>query len=463
MRKQITRLAALMVAGAGLAGCIDLSGPRLDKNPNSPVQAGAFPLFSAMQGYQFANLTGDYNRLATMWTQQMAGAGRQFLTLDAPFLNDESQFGSWSSFYVGGGLIDIKGIQAQARAAGQLQFLGIAQVWEALVVGTLADYWGDIPYSQASGGAATPTLDAQGAVYAKLQTVLDSAIANLGATGGGPGSADLVFGGNASKWIAVAHTLKARYYLHTAAVAGATAYSAAAAQAALGITSSANDFTTYQSSTTGEQNQWFQFYVGRGTDIMAGKFMIDLLSTRNAGGPDPRLSAYFSPVNGVYKGSAPPAEYDGTQAWLSDTRGDPAFRQPIITWAENQLILAEAQARGGNSAAALTALNAVRTSAGLPALAAPASNGALLYAILEEKYVSLFQNSEVWYDYRRTCTPNLPLLNGAQRIPGRFIYGSDERNANSNVPTPNAAPIYNTQTPRPTTDVSGATCLALKP
>ena len=34
----------------------------------------------------------------------------------------------------------------------------------------------------------------------------------------GPGPADLVYGGDPAKWLALAHTLKARFYLNTAEI-----------------------------------------------------------------------------------------------------------------------------------------------------------------------------------------------------------------------------------------------------
>jgi len=60
------------------------------------------------------------------------------------------------------------------------------------------------------------------------------------------------------------------------------------------------------------------------------------------------------------------------------------------------------------------------------------TGAALLDSIMTEKYVALFQNIEVWSDYKRTCLPALtPYLtaNGAlpayqDKIPGRFYYGA---------------------------------------
>ena len=79
--------------------------------------------------------------------------------------------------------------------------------------------WGDVPYSQASDPShfPTPQLDPQQQVYAAIQARLDTAIIDLQATGPtnfGAGANDLVYGGDAASWLALAHTLKARYYVH---------------------------------------------------------------------------------------------------------------------------------------------------------------------------------------------------------------------------------------------------------
>src|SRR5205807_670880 len=72
------------------------------------------------------------------------------------------------------------------------------------------------------------------------------------------------------------------------------------------------------------------------------------------------------------------------------------------------------------------------------------TGAALLDSIITEKYVALFQNIEVWNDYRRTCIPALtPFLtaNGANpifrnKIPGRLYYSGSEMNVNPHIPDP---------------------------
>jgi hypothetical protein len=446
------RSVALSALAAGaLAGCIDFSGPRLDRDPVNPSASSFREAFLGMQGYQFANLNGDFTRLAAVYVQHMSGTGRQWLTLDAPYINDEGQFGSWSSFYSNGGLIDIRKAQRLAREAGDQRFLGMTQVWEALSMSYVADFWGNAVYREALRPGEPGALDPQRQIYADLQRLLDSAITNLGGPAVAQGSWDLVYGGSAAQWRRAARSLKARLLLRTANVDN-TAYAAALAQAQQGILDPADDFRTYQSSTAGEENIWFQFRRGRGTDISAGGFLVNLMRTRG----DPRLTQYFAQRSGQVVGAAP-GEETSNASWLSTARGDPGFRQPIITADETQLIIAEAQARAGSAGPALATLNEVRARAGLPALAG-LTGTPLLVAILEEKYVSLFQSPEVWADWKRTCYPNFALANGATSIPMRFIYGADERSTNPNIPQPNAAPRRNEVNPRVVTAADGTPC-----
>lgn len=257
-----------------------------------------------------------------------------------------------------------------------------------------------------------------------------------------------------------ARTLKARYYLHTAErVPGAYALALAQANQGIGDATGAGDFRTYQSATVGEQNQWYQFLQQRGTDISAGATLVNLMATRNAGGRDPRFTQYFGTTStGAYRG-AQPSEEGEDFSWLSATRGDPGFRQPLVTWAENQLIKAEALLQTGDAARALWELNAERAQVGLPTVATGLTTARLYQQIMEEKYVALFQNAEVWSDYKYTCWPNLVPGSGARSIPARFFYGATERGANPNIPSPSQQPRRNWNDPVNATSLDGAACL----
>jgi hypothetical protein len=326
----------------------------------------------------------------------------------------------------------------------------------------VADMYGDIPYSEAAKpDILTPKLDKQVDVYAALQTVLDGAITDLtGASAATVGALDLSYAGNPQKWIKAAHTLKARLYMHTAEV-DPTAYAKALAQAQQGIDSPAGDLTEYHSQANLEENEWWQFIArDRDSYIRPGKFLVDLMKTRS----DPRLPVYFSKdQSGQYSGAAPGTGNQNVSN-LSDTRLVPEFRQPILTYVENEAIIAEAAYRTGNIGLARTALDALRTNAGESAIGAGLSGTALLVAILDEKYIGLFQNYEAFNDYKRTCYPNLTPASNAfnGNIPPRFTYPIAERTANPNIPLPSEQPVRNQNDPVTVTSADGTACKGQK-
>ncbi len=117
----------------------------------------------------------------------------------------------------------------------------------------------------------------------------------------------------------------------------------------------------------------------------------------------------------------------------------PDARIPYASYAENELILAEAYVATGDAASARSHLNAELATVPLPAVASGLSAAALRDTIMMEKYVAMFQNIETINDYRRTCIPAItPVSNGQgfTHVPGRLFYPQAERNANTNIPDP---------------------------
>lgn len=457
MKRSLRIALALASLTVGVAGCNPfLTGEGLNDDPNNPTTATRQTLFMGVQATTFGQQESSVALTVCMWMQQCTGNGGRFVEQFGKYVVDEGSHSfDFNSVYTGGGLIDIRAIEASAAAAPDSIFLGVAQIYEALVIGTAADLWGDIPYTQALQ-VATPTLDNQFAVYDSVQVLLSRAIVNLGGNGPGPLDRDLVFGGDAAKWTAVAHTMKARYFLHTVEAAGAgllgartpaQVYADAIAEATLGITdpTGASDFRAFHGQATSERNVWFQFsQTTFGIDLVAGKFLVDLM---NARGDTLRLPQYFGlDAAGGYGGddvNIGPLNQDSVSA-VDGTRNAPDFRQPFVSYAENELILAESYNKTANDALAITHLNNERATAGLGTTGG--AGAALLDSIMTEKYVALFQNIEVWSDYRRNCLPVLTpylIANGANpvyndKIPGRLYYGSNERNTNPNIPAPSA-------------------------
>ena len=443
--------AVAMLSMLGAVGCQGdfLRGGELSTDPNRPTVATNDQLFVATQEALWTYWGGDPARITGIYAQQFHGLANQYGALDATYDEDPNTTnGTHAALYTGGGLVDIKKLEASVTAAGDKRYLGIAQVMEGALMGTGADLFGNLVYKQALQGTPNPSLDDQMVVYDSVQKVLSAAITNLAsntAADVGPGGADLVYGGDPALWTAMAHTLKARFYMHTAEKDN-SAYAKALAEAQQGIKSDAGNYVGAFTATAAEQNLYYQFHQARGGDISGGSFLDSLLKVRN----DPRDANYFHHTSA------------GTPDWISTTRNQPDFQQPFVTYDENTLIWAEAAYRTGDQATALVKLNEERANHGLPAEAV--TGQALLNEILLEKYIADFQlGVEAWMDYKRTCTPNLAPPVAGLVVPGRWYYDSSEENTNTNIPAPGTGINGLRPTADPVNAVSdgtGAACLA---
>ena len=438
--------AALVVVAAGCNNF--LKGDDLTKDPNNPLNATPAQFFASVQSNLWQQQTGDLARLTSMWLQQVVGAARQAQgTYTFVGVTESSFDAEFARVYQGGGILDLRKIDSTSLVLGDSIFLGISNIVEAWIISVNADIWGDIPYSQADSFSVypQPVLDPQQTVYDTVEARLSHAIALLqSGIGAGPKKVDLVYGGKPAKWIALAHTLKARVWLHQAEKLGAPAYASALTEAQLGISSNADDYiANFSGSQAGESNPWWQFLdangtTGRNGDIIAtGSFLETLMSTSH----DPRFPDYFQ-VGSI-------DTYD-----FSPFRENPTYPQPLVTYNENLLIQAEAALQTTGAVAALASLNAERAAwaTATPwhrAYTLAAAGSATLSSIMTEKYIVLFQNIETWNDYKRTCIPALtpinPLINPV--IPGRLLYPVGERQTNTNVPAVAAQPPRNWNDP----------------
>jgi hypothetical protein len=466
--KRISKGVVVLSLALVASGCGDfLQGPGLTENPNNATAATAQQQLISLQANMFTRLEGQIARNASGFVQQIIGTNNQQLQYITQYDIKEGDLQqNFTGFYTGAGLIAMRNLQAYG-AENDRFIEGIAKIWEGLAFGTAAAVWGDLPYSEAGDPAfLTPALDTQQEIYAAIQTRLDEGIAALQAapTTGGCEVADLIYcvpatatrAQEISRWIAAARTLKARFYLHLVERDGNAAYNLAIAQANQGIAeapgSVANamhgqgpgDFRSFHGTTLDvDGNIWAEFLTARGGDIGAGHTLVQLLKDRN----DPRLTAYFTASS-----TAPGGEVFGLNQNNNLVGAGPAaqinipvrralnFRQPIVTWAENQLILAEAKFQTGDVVGATGHVNNVRAAVGMPAILPLVT----FQDVMLEKYIAQFQNIDTWADYKRTCIPTLARYQTAAEIPGRLPYGSAERTANPNLPTPSAYPAGTT-------------------
>ena len=429
----------------------------INDNPNE-ISSDSFEAgVLLLKGIELANVSvqaGHETRIGGMWCGQTKGLVLLYKSLAEYNISAEETNGIWQNAY--------QGVVKQARLLRQQtatnpkakQYSGITKVLEANALGTLASLFGDIPYTEISNEAvADPKFDGQKSVFAKLQILLDEAIADLGASPNSLVSEDLMLAGNTVRWTKVARTLKARMYLYTGE------YEKAYQEALLGVLTPLDALVfTPPAIGNGSQNLNYKMINQRGGYWgFTGSYLDVLLGTKrnNSKTSENARLAYY--------------RFDGASA--TNNKGIAAVNTPItlVGYEENTLILAETAVRTGKTAIGLTQLNNLRAYlAGGKAfiklnggdalkydpyvLADFEKNGienkeglvterALLREIIEERYVSGFTGLLGFDDLRRLGSKEkdiavLPPFNSPtiSQYPQRFIVAQSELSANENAP-----------------------------
>lgn len=439
-----------MILAFSLTSCSDFV-EGFDQDPNNASDA---PIEAILNG-AFVGLIvsheGEDARLACMWSRQFTGSDRQYSAYNIYNINAEDF--EWDKYYlaVENAYITIE----KAEETSNLLASGIARILVAHSMGMVSSMWGNIPFNEANKfpEIEDPVFDSQESVYSGIQAILDQAIADLSGqpSNGGIEGIDFFFGGDPAAWTAVAHTLKARFYMHTGD------YANAVGAAQKGVLTADADWLAPHFS--GAYNQDVNLYNSFGVSDREGYMTaigavlpewLDPSTNSYRGNAKTDESARFSHL---YVGESP--NYDLNYA--SGAMWGPTTSFPFVTAIENYLILAEAEWRANSDAdAALEALNAARSvlssqfpngtyepyamadfeAGGIAARAGESAADALLHEIMEEKYVSLVGQMEVFNDLRRTDNfLNIPPTTG-NAIPERFLIPQVEIDANSNTPSP---------------------------
>src|SRR6476469_6789114 len=196
--------AAALAASLGACGDFinDVPG-----NENVVQNASVAQLFTSIQLNTWLLNEGHLSRLSSLWLNQMAGIDRQFSSLDKYVFGEDETDTEMSALYPGGGLQDLRLARARADSLSFGHTSAVLKIHEAFMFGMAASIWGDLPYSQAGGGAENPQspVDSQEAIYAAVQTLLDQAVTGL-AAGASPSDQalladrDMSFGGDAAAW-----------------------------------------------------------------------------------------------------------------------------------------------------------------------------------------------------------------------------------------------------------------------
>ena len=197
--------------------------------------------------------------------------------------------------------------QTQGNAATQ-HIYALAQIIKVESISRTTDMYGPLPYKLFGNGGLTTPYDPQDAIYYSFFTDLDSAIATLSTyVANNPGSTplasyDLIYGGDYTKWIKFANSLKLRLAMRLAYVdpTNAQKYAESAVNNSYGVFTSDADDALLASADGINIHNPLQIICFNFNDIRMGATMESLLN----GYKDPRLSYMFNPAvkDGKYHG-----------------------------------------------------------------------------------------------------------------------------------------------------------------
>jgi hypothetical protein len=453
------RILLFIILISFIAGCSNDKFEEINKDYNNAYQMPAKNILTDAELKTAFEVAGtDIAWYATVYIEHSAGTWAQSATADKRVAqNDASLFNNnWVSIY--NVLEECKQILAKTSATGPEPDLywarGIAYVLSAYNLAYATDMWGEVPWDEALQGNLNmqPAYNNQSYLYPKIQELLDSGIVNLEMTGRTYPDNDYIYGGDETKWIKAAWSLKARYYMRLTQ-RDPEASAKALACIPNGFTSGDDNFMfrAYDATSTGE-NPWYQFLADR-SHLSSGKTLYDLMVERN---DTLRIHKYFTLIDGAYvpapNGTATENQGGVYSTSLITEEGQTA-PTPLMTYHELKFIEAEAKFRTndptwqvslGEAIAAnyifhdvsLDGLQEYLIANVLPRL----TPGNELNEILTQKYIAFYEAEAVesYNDYRRTGVPTMNNPNNLTATGGfvnRFPYAISETTANpSHVP-----------------------------
>jgi hypothetical protein len=446
------RLSILSVLILALAGCTQ-HFEEYNENPNAPEQVTPDLLFRNVL-YQAANRLAvdawNYtNPLAQLATYHDFNDYDRYDRL----VNDNL----WNQYYFH--LRDLNSILRMADENPAFEiYRGPVTTIRAMVIGTMTDLWGDVPYSNAvsaSDGVYGPSYDRQEDIYSSIMADLKTAAAEMeDFNGGGVLAGDIMYNGNLVSWVKFANSLRLRYLLRASKQMDVKAEMQALVDADNLITTNADNAKIDYLATS--PNEWFF------NRVRSGDYTLLMLATELHKSftewTDPRMSVMFRPnEKGEFKG----LETGINEAWKADNvfeagnyslvgtryRELPDAHDAFFIHASDvHLIIAEAAAMGLVSAnAQLHYETGIQENFSYLGVELPASYltqasvsytavSDKLFAIRKQKWVANFGvGFENFFDLRRygwaDLEPAVANVN-ANQFPKRFTYPETEQATN---------------------------------
>lgn len=430
----------------------------INQNIDKPTEVPSSQMIGAIVTRMADNMYSTFNGSETGMTWAQHESLIQYNDPERYKPRVTTMDGVWNSFYLAAS--NANSMYKIAETEGNEVNQGVALVLKSYAFHFLTDVYGDIPYTEAllgdSEGNFKPVYDTQETVYNGIVSELDQAIAKLNSGVGSVNSTyDIVYAGDAQKWLKFAYSLKFRALMRISAKKDVSTELQSIVNSGMLFSSNDEEAKLVYLTASPNANPMYETIVDQSRlEHATCNTFIDYLIERN----DPRLPVFAQEaVNGGYVGK--PSGYavtpvdgfgydDVSQIGLHFLQPDaPAY---FVSRTELLFLMAEAAKKGyisgGDSSAKAYYEEAILNSFQELGLDLNDYNsfigtGYILYnntnalrQIGEQKWVSLFgQGFEAWTEWRRVGYPELSIAIDAyeNEIPSRYKYNSDESSLNA--------------------------------
>lgn len=465
MKKNNALFIGLAAAGLFFSSC-SKELQNINSNPNSLERPDATTLLSNTIVSEF------YTNANMVWT--LGNGYNQYMTFSSSYYNQPTRYSPvtnepyWIPMYEAARDANTLYQLGQTRKNSLLQ--AVALTLRSYAFAQLTELWGDIPFKQAlqgSKGIYTPQYDAQQTVYTDDQAgiipSLRRADSLLKASSATRVDGDMLFSSNITSWRRFINALRLRYLLRVSSKVNVAAEMQAIVNDGT-IMQNAGQSASLTLPTVTPYN--FVSLTERSGDF-AVKYMNSTLYNAFVNtGDTARISAYFATSSATPAGSpfsfnnygGMPLVVDanaGQTSQSSNFNGSfvsgsnkSLIKARVITYAEEQFILAEAALNGyisgdpqafyNNGVLGAYAEIGLDGNNYLTHMGVAFDNSSLaasMNQIISQKWLANINNGfEGWIEYRRTGFPafqtggSVNLNNGV--IPTRFLYPTSEKSIN---------------------------------
>ena len=311
MNKTFKYILTIAVAAAAAAGCTK-NFPKYNTNPYKPESLPVTSFFPAMLDCLASPEENPCQRNNTFWAcfggYVTAPHSWSRNNLYSTF-NIDDEWNKWTVdwyFTADGG----KGLypgwfNVQRFTGGEGYYFQMAQLLRVYVMQMVASIQGPLPYSKVANGDFFVSYDDEKTAWHAMFDDLDNVIKELqSAAGSGStplASVDRVYGGDNSKWLKFANTLKLRMAMRISSVDPEYAQKKAEEAVAAGVMTTIED-SAYDKLNGRYVNGYYQLETAWGGEVKANACIVSYMNGYN----DPRRAKYFtqnkSGKDGDYKG-----------------------------------------------------------------------------------------------------------------------------------------------------------------